>query len=196
DRDATMAAAENEMARPRVLRHANEIIGPRKKAGEDRRVRNLPAHCKPERGPDHVLLGDESLEEALRALLRELLQAGRVLHIAIQRHDRMLLPAELLHCRAERLPGSHPLAQPVLRLAFARLAPLDHRGGPRPARFDGLTGTRVPELRQGLHHLLAAQHLAMPAFGSFEKRHTLALHGSRDDGIGPSLARTPHGFED
>src|SRR6185437_16941542 len=83
-----------------------------------------------------------------------------------------------------------------LRLAFARLAPLDHRGGPRPARFDGLTGTRVPELRQGLHHLLAAQHLAMPAFGSFEKRHTLALHGSRDNGIGPSLARTPHGFED
>ena len=64
DRDAGVRAAEPDV-RPADRGHADEVVGAGQEGREGRGERHPAAHLQPDRGRDHLLLGDVHLEVAL-----------------------------------------------------------------------------------------------------------------------------------
>ena len=86
DRDARVRAAERER-RAADRRHAHEVVRAREERRERRRERPPADGLEPDRGGDHLLLGDVHLEVPLGVRLREDLGERRVRDLAVEGDD-------------------------------------------------------------------------------------------------------------
>ena len=185
DRHAAVRAGELEVG-ARDRRHADVVEGARQEAGEGRDERDLAARRQADRDADHVLLGDEALEVALRVRGEEALGEGRVLGVAVDHRDQRIDRCRAWPARCRTLRASPPGRRPCTRGARHRLA---RRRSPRPrrsARRDRAAARRaVPRRapRRPPSSSSAPFFTALPCQLSLsaEGRDALPLLGARDD---------------
>ena len=107
DRHAGVRAAERER-RAADRRHADEVVGAREEGGERRGERPPADGLEPDRGRDHLLLGDVHLEVAIRVRLREDLRVRRVRDLAVERRRRPGARSRAPRARRRRPCASRP----------------------------------------------------------------------------------------
>ena len=175
-------------ARPRDRRHADEVVGAREEGRERRGVRHPAAHLQADGGGDHLLLGDEHLEVAVRVRLAEQLGVRRVGDLAVERDDVAAHRAE----RGQRLAVG--LAR---RLLLAEL-PGGQLAAGRPSkhvRLAGAPGARAARCRSRSppSSSIAAsgvlERLAVLAGLVLHRRDALALLRAGDDHRRPARRR-------
>ena len=87
DRDAGVRAGRAPWSRPADRRHADEVVGAGEEGGEGRGERLPAPDLQADGGGDHLLLGDEHLEEPVGVGRLEDLRVGRVGDLAVERDD-------------------------------------------------------------------------------------------------------------
>ena len=76
-------------------RHTNMVKRAREKGRKRRGERNLAARSQPDRGSDHILLSNITLEISLRVGLEEGFGKGRILGVAVKGDDPGVHGSEL-----------------------------------------------------------------------------------------------------
>ncbi len=185
DRDAGMRARQLHVDRGDA-RHPDEVRRSREKAGERGREGNRAARGQTHRHPDHDLLGDEVLEEAIREGLAESVAEGGVLDVRVERDDTLVHGANGRERGAPRLARGDEVTLLVRRsgeLAVVRRRPgaagfLRTRNGGRFGAGDQL----LLELRDCAVGLFAfLERLAVPPFLAFDGGHALPFQRARQN---------------
>lgn len=165
--------------------HADEVRGAGEEGCEGGGVGEVSAGGQAGGGGDHLLLGDEHLEEALWMLLDEVRDAGGVRDLAVQGDH----PGVDLRERGERrtvgLPGRDLL--PELEGGQVDLTSRDARGRLARGRLRSphLQGPPTAERVDGLLGLVFGHRLAVPVLLILDAGDALALERAGKDHQGP-----------
>ena len=180
DRDARVRAAELDV-RAADRGHPDEVVGAREERGERRGERLPAAHLEPDRGGDHLLLGDVHLEVPLRMRLAEDLRVGRVRDLAVERDDVLARVAERLERVAVRLARRDLVAADLVARQLDRSAAARRDVRPLTLGLRDLDHD-VADPAQLLDRLLGVvERLAVAAVLVLDRLHALALDRLRDD---------------
>src|SRR3954453_13893095 len=171
--------ARKAQARPGDRRHAHEVVRAAEERRERRRERHPVADLEPDRGGDHLLLGDVLLEVALRMRLAEHLRVRRVRDLAVERADVAAHGAERRDRVAVGLAGGDLLAEvPARQLAAVDVELVRLRVALGRRDVDGELAV-APELFDRLVGVL--ERLAVLAGLVLDRLDALALLGLGDD---------------
>ena len=153
------------------------------RAGEERpergAERDLAERLHPHLRPDHALLGDVHLEEALRRDRQDVVGIGGVPDLAVE-HDQVgPVAREPGEGVAERFAGGDRPLRRRVRAPASTTASIGHeraRGWGRDR--DRALPAKLVDRRYGL---FSGERLPVPSLAIGQERHAVALLGARDD---------------